>query len=52
MSYDLDSSQGEKDALGQLEKVCGIARVTSLDINGNMLCDAGIDRLSQAMLSY
>jgi plasmid maintenance system antidote protein VapI len=39
----------EKDALGTLEKIFAVAMVTSIDINGNNLTDAGMDRLATAL---
>lgn len=39
----------ERDALGQLEGLFVICMVTSLDINGNYLTDAGVARLAPAL---
>jgi len=39
----------ERDAMGQLEDVMGIAMVTSIDLNGNMLADVGMERLAEAL---
>lgn len=39
----------ERDALGQLEGIFAVAMVNSIDINGNLLTDNGIDRLATAL---
>lgn len=39
----------EKDALAILEGVFAIAMVSSIDINGNLLTDNGVDRLCQGL---
>lgn len=39
----------EKDAIGQLEGIWAVAMVRSIDINGNMLTDSGVERLAEAL---
>jgi len=39
----------ERDALGNLEGIFAVALVNSIDINGNLLTDAGVERLAPAL---